>query len=142
MEIRITDYQTADYSGVIKLLGESFSSTIEQNALELHDLDDNHSIIVAKSEAGDTCGCAVLEKKIDYIRNNPVLFVLYLAVDQQYRRHGIGKQMISHIEQYAKEMNYNAIELTSADFRTEAHTFYNSMGFTRKKTTVFIKEVR
>lgn len=141
MDFKVVYYQGTDYNDLVKLLDASFGTTIDKETLETHYVNHTHNIILAKSESGEMCGCALFEKKIDYIRDNPVLFITFLAVDEKFRRNGIGKLLIEHLVQICEQMGCSAIELTSADWRVDAHRFYNAIGFSRKKTTVFIKEI-
>ena len=141
MNLQVKYYQESDYNDLVKLLDESFGTMIRKDVLEEHYVNDTHNIILAKTQNGEMCGCALFEKKIDYIRDNPVLFISFLAVDERYRRNGIGKLLMEHLELICEQMGCSAIELTSADWRIDAHRFYNAIGFSRKKTTVFIKEI-
>ena len=75
------------------------------------------------------------------MRPSRILYITYVAVDENYRKHGIGRKLLSKVEKICKERACSAIELTSADFRTDARAFYNKLGFTKKKTTLFIKEI-
>ena len=48
--------------------------------------------------------------------------------------------MIERLISTAKDMGCSTVELTSANSRKNAHVFYQNLGFSKKKTTVFIKE--
>lgn len=140
MHVEIRDYHSSDYPGLIALLGKVYGSTIDKETLENKYISNNRTIIVAV--IGDSLvGCAFEEVQVDYIRPSRVLYVTYVAVDEKYRKHGIGRKLFSSIENSCIEKNCSSIELTSADFRKEAHAFYAALEFTKKKTTVFIKEM-
>lgn len=141
MNITIRYYQENDYRLLIKLLEKEYGSQIDQATLEKEYVSNKRSIIIAVSDEDLLVGCTFLEIQEDFVRPSKVLYVTYVAVDENYRKHGIGRKIFERVENIAKENTCSSIELTSADFRTGAHAFYNSLGFTKKKTTLFIKEI-
>jgi GNAT superfamily N-acetyltransferase len=52
-----------------------------------------------------------------------------LVVDEHYRGQGIGKKLISRIEEIAISNQCKQIELDSSFHRKEAHHFYESIGY-------------
>jgi len=56
-----------------------------------------------------------------------------LVIDQDHRGMGIGKLLIDKIKQWAKEKNNNKIGLRCNIKRTEAHMFYEHLGFVEIK---------
>lgn len=141
MNITIRYYQENDYRLLIKLLEKEYGSQIDQATLEKEYVSNKRSIIIAVSDEDLLVGCTFLEIQEDFVRPSKVLYVTYVAVDENYRKHGIGRKLFERVENIAQENTCSSIELTSADFRTGAHAFYNSLGFTKKKTTLFIKEI-
>ena len=66
--------------------------------------------------------------------------ILALAVDENYRNKGIGRQLIQAGEAWAKETGSKGIRLSSGFSRTGAHQFYQHCGYTmRKEQKNFIK---
>lgn len=57
------------------------------------------------------------------------LNILGLAVDSDFQGQGIGKKLMSSIEEYALKNNISYIRLNSNVRRTEAHKFYESIGY-------------
>lgn len=139
MKVEIVNYSTDFYGGIYAILKENYDSEISRDNLENYYIDDNKNIYVAVLE-GRIVGCAFLEIKNDYIRSRQYGFISYVAVSENYRKQGIGKQLVDYLRKIAKDKGCNTLELTSADYREGAHHFYESLGFTRKKTMVFIKE--
>ena len=138
--VLVLDYNSSLFPQLFRLLSEVYSSKITQADLESNYLDQDHQILLAS--LNDTIvGCAFISFNKDYIRNRKTSFVSYVAVDNGYRRQGIGSCLFSEIEKRSRIMSCTAIELTSADYRDSAHAFYHSLDFTKKKTTVFIKEL-
>ena len=56
-----------------------------------------------------------------------------LVIDQDHRGTGIGKLLIDKVKQWAKENDNNKIGLRCNVKRTEAHLFYEHLGFTEIK---------
>ena len=56
-----------------------------------------------------------------------------LVIDQDHRGMGIGKLLIDKVKQWAREKNNNKIGLRCNVKRTEAHLFYQHLGFTEIK---------
>ena len=66
--------------------------------------------------------------------------ILALAVDENYRNQGVGRQLIQAGEAWAKETGSKGIRLSSGFNRTEAHQFYRHCGYElRKEQKNFIK---
>lgn len=141
MEFRIRDYQKSDYAELIILLNTVYDSCISQEVLEEYYISASRSILIAVNESGHVVGCTFVEIQEDYVRPSRIAYVTYVAVDEKCRKQGIGKKLLAAVEMICKSRNCSAIELTSADFRIGAHEFYKSFGYTKKATTVFIKEL-
>ncbi len=59
--------------------------------------------------------------------------ILALVVDENYRKQGIGRQLMQKAEEWAKENGSKGIRLVSGFNRTEAHQFYEHCGYTTRK---------
>ena len=62
------------------------------------------------------------------------LNILGLAVDSNFQGQGIGKKLMSAIEDYALKNNISYVRLNSNVRRIEAHKFYESIGYVCDKT--------
>jgi len=60
---------------------------------------------------------------------SPWALVENMAVDQRYRRRGLGKLLMDYAIARAKEAGCYKIQLVSNKKRQEAHRFYRSLGF-------------
>lgn len=70
------------------------------------------------------------------------LNILGLAVLPAYQRRGIGRQLMTVVESLAKANRLSFIRLNSADYRHEAHAFYEGIGYRSNKLQKrFIKEI-
>ena len=70
------------------------------------------------------------------------LNILGLAVLPEVQGKGIGKELMNHLELNAKDDSVTFVRLNSADYRVEAHKFYESIGYVCDKTQKrFIKRL-
>ena len=70
------------------------------------------------------------------------LNILGLAVLPEFQGKGIGKELMNHLELKAKDDSVSFVRLNSADYRVEAHQFYESIGYVCDKTQKrFIKSL-
>lgn len=138
MEIR--KYQYDDFCGLKRLVDNTYGTDIRQQVIDKEYNNGSRFIVLAIGIDNNVVGTAFVEKRYDYIRNKRSYFITYVCVDTNYRRQGVGKAIFDKIEEYAREDRINIIELTSANYREGAHRFYESIGFTKKKTTVFIND--
>ncbi len=142
MSIFTRVYVSSDYAELRTILNRVYDSSIDQVTLEDKYITPCRTILVAVDNTSNSIiGCAFIEFQEDYIRPAKVGFVTYVAVDESARRQGVGRALFRAIESLCADKKVLAIELTSANHRTGAHAFYESIGFTKKKTTVFIKEL-
>jgi GNAT superfamily N-acetyltransferase len=59
-----------------------------------------------------------------------------LVVDERYRSSGIGRQLLLQIEQWASQQGCESVYLRSNVVRTQAHIFYEKMGYSYTKTSL------
>ena len=62
-------------------------------------------------------------------RCSPIGFIENVVTASAYRRHGIGRKLMNEATLYAKEQGCYKVTLQSGAKRTEAHKFYESVGF-------------
>jgi GNAT superfamily N-acetyltransferase len=64
-------------------------------------------------------------------------FIENVIIDKNYRGKGIGKNIMENAIKYAKENNCYKVVLQSGNKRTDAHGFYESLGFDGKTKKAF-----
>ncbi|MGI4791496.1 MAG: GNAT family N-acetyltransferase [Janthinobacterium lividum] len=65
-----------------------------------------------------------------------------LVVDAAFRRQGVGRALMAQAEEWAKAQGYAEVRLRSGLHRTDAHQFYERIGYTLAKTNhMFCKDV-
>lgn len=60
-----------------------------------------------------------------------------VVVDEAYRGHGIGKELMQHAIQFAALQSIRLLMLTSNPTRIAANNLYQSLGFEKKETNVY-----
>lgn len=67
--------------------------------------------------------------------------IMGIAVDEKFKRQGIGRLLIDAIETWARNTNAVGIRLVSGTTRTGAHEFYRCCGFGGEKEQINFKKV-
>ena len=63
-----------------------------------------------------------------------------LVVDDRFRKHGIGRELLRYAENASRRENAARLELTTAASRTDAHAFYRRCGF-EQSSLRFVKQL-
>ena len=134
MNIVVRKYKEEDYEGANRLLQEAFGYQKEA-------LSDNRVYEFVACLDDVIVGYFNLMEEIDIIRNIKIFHVGYVCVDTTYRGKGIGHTMMEYAIQYAKDHHAQRMELTSGNQREAAHKLYLSLGFEKRDTSVFRKEL-
>lgn len=131
--------EKSDYTDLKKLYKDIFDLEISKKNYEKYLQDKTHTIILALCDE-KICGSLCIERVWDAFKDETIFFLKNVGVAENWRRHGICTKLFKVVRELAIKENIKSIELTSADFRTEAHNFYLKQNFSKKKTTVFIWE--
>ena len=93
--------------------------------------DDNYAVMVAEDEEGRLVGTAmgVCCKSLAGGGKN-FLVIEDVIVKEAARKTGVGKRLLSSLDEYALCHNCSYAILVSSGFRKGAHAFYERMGFT------------
>jgi ribosomal protein S18 acetylase RimI-like enzyme len=126
---------------------EAICNLIKQLSDDLCEIttDDLEKIISTKN--------TILYIAVDEEQNNKIIGMLSLVfirklsgfsariedvvVDDNYRKQGIGKQLMLHAIQVSKGMGIKDINLTSRPSRESANNLYKSLGFKQHETNVY-----
>jgi len=98
-----------------------------------------HKILVAEMH-GNVVGY-VHANDYDLLYYPHMKNIMGIAVDEAYKKHGIGKALISTIETWAKDTGAVAVRLVSGAERTDAHAFYEKCGYTGGKKQINFKKI-
>jgi len=95
-------------------------------------VDPTVRIIIAE-EDGRAVGyllCKLFERSENLLTyTNRFLQVEHISVHPDRQRQGVGTTLMKRVEELAREIGVTKIQLDSWDFNTEAHTFFETMGF-------------
>ena len=69
----------------------------------------------------------------DLIYCSPLKNIMGIAVSKNVKRQGIGRRLLSAVEEWAKSTGATGIRLVSGSSRTDAHAFYAACGYQTKK---------
>ena len=114
-------------------LGYSFST--EKTAQQLAKLiQDSHHFFIGFEDVKSHQLLGYVHAEVyQSLYSDPGFNVLALAVLPDQKGKGIGKTLLQGLEQEAKQRGYAFIRLNSADYRIEAHAFYEHVGYSCDK---------
>lgn len=90
--------------------------------------EPQHTICVAE-ESTKLIGLLTFHSLIKLTYRYPVGRITAFVVDEEYRGQGVGKIMLAYIEEKARSLKCEWIEVTSNARRVEAHHFYQQNGY-------------
>jgi GNAT superfamily N-acetyltransferase len=93
----------------------------------------DHEVIVAEQSGQIIAFCHVYARPA--LDKPPEAVVQALVVDQASRSAGVGKNMMIAAEKWATDRGFASIALTSQLSRSDAHAFYESIGYQRVATS-------
>lgn len=137
-EVQIRLCGASDVAALADLAGQlGYPSTSSQIAARLSVLLESadHAILVATA-AGSTqpIGFAhVIVRRL--LVDDVTVELAALVIDERHRGRGCGKSLLKAAEQWALDRGIDSLSLRSNVIRTAAHSFYESLGYDRVKTS-------
>ena len=124
-------------------LGYSVSiETVMSQIQKLSEDVNHHYIYVYEDEKLQKVVGFVHAEVYESLYSYAGLNILGLAILPEFQGKGIGKKLMNHLELKAKNDSVSFVRLNSADYRVEAHKFYESIGYVCDKTQKrFIKRL-
>jgi N-acetylglutamate synthase-like GNAT family acetyltransferase len=89
---------------------------------------ENQKLIVALIN-NEIVGCCCLTIKNNLWQIGNLGYLDILIVDENTRGRGIGRKLVDHITTIAIQNDCKRIDLDSAFYRTDAHVFYEKLGY-------------
>ena len=138
----IRDAVLADIQAIVLLnereMGYAYPEEKAREQLRLLLSDPSQKMLVAECD-GEVVGYI---HAADYLAlYAPMLKnIMGIAVSSRHRRKGIGKALLTAIEDWAKETDAKGVRLVSGGTRTEAHAFYRACGYDGGKTQLNFKK--
>jgi GNAT superfamily N-acetyltransferase len=127
----IRDARPADAAAIAALLGElGYPAEAAQVERRLEGIaGDQSSRLFVVDVNGEVAGLGGLHV-LPLIEHDELGCMLTaMVVGAKHRRQGIGAELVGAVEREARSRGCNRLVLSSADRRTDAHAFYESLGF-------------
>ena len=116
-------------------LGYSVSiETVMSQIQKLSEDVNHHYIYVYEDEELQKVVGFVHAEVYESLYSYAGLNILGLAVLPEFQGKGIGRELMHYLEVNAKNDSVSFVRLNSADYRLEAHKFYESIGYVCDKT--------
>jgi GNAT superfamily N-acetyltransferase len=91
------------------------------------------AVFVAEAGAGELRGW-IHGYLSQLIESEPRVEIGGLVVDTKARRQGVGRRLVERLEAWARENGVTELSVRCREDRTEAHQFYEQLGFSSTKT--------
>jgi GNAT superfamily N-acetyltransferase len=72
--------------------------------------------------------------RFEFVESGAFVVIGGLVVDKDQRRQGIGRALMQRAEEWTRQQGWSVVRLWSSVIRTEAHQFYERLGYKRVKT--------
>lgn len=116
-------------------LGYEVSLSFTQHQLKKLLADQNkHFLLVYEGTSDDTVKGYLHAEVYDTLLLPPVFNIMSFAVSKDFQKQGIGKKLLHALETEARDRHFSGIRLNSNTIRTEAHQFYEHLGYESHKT--------
>ena len=111
----------------LKISEEDFREIIESN--------NSHLFVAIDSQNNNLMGMLTVGTYLSPTGRKG--WIEDVVVDEAYRGHGIGKELMQHAIQFADLQAIKLLMLTSNPTRIAANNLYQSLGFEKKETNVY-----
>lgn len=118
----------------IKQLYQQLGYAISLDILEgkLADVTPDNQLVVILNSSQQVLGCAAFHFLAPFHITQRWCLLSALIIEESQRNQGIGRALLTYIEQYAKARGCVHLELSSNIKRIKAHQFYAQLGYTEK----------
>ncbi len=135
MDVVVRSARTEDAGVIAQLmlqLGYEISASDAGTRLSRILSKREHQFLIA--EAGGAPVGWLHASLSEHIDAETCVLIEGLVVDRTYRGHGIGKALLARAEEWARANGCLLVRLRSTAARTEAHRFYEHLGYVKIKT--------
>ena len=134
MDIKIRKVEISDAEAVrdISAEGLGYSCDLALVQKKIAGLNEaREAVFVAESDSG-VLGYIHVER-YDVLYFETMANILGLSVFKAYHKMGVGKALLFAAEDWARQNNIKMMRLNSGINRTDAHGFYEHLGYTSEK---------
>lgn len=139
--ICLRDIKVSDYEFIDELnheLGYNYPKEKVKGRIEYILQNTNNKIFVAEIN-GEVIGY-IHFTPYELLSDDSLINILGFVIKSNYRNMGIGKKLITLMEEWAKNNNFAGVRLVSGYDRENAHKFYEKNGYyNRKNQKNFVK---
>jgi GNAT superfamily N-acetyltransferase len=130
MDLLLRPVRRQDVSALAGLLGQLGYPTTEPELDGRLDywLEDSASWLIGAEDGGDLIGVAALHVMPVLEKTGKLARLLALVVDERYRGRGVGRMLVTAVENRARAAGCLAMEVNSSRHRTRSHMFYQQVG--------------
>jgi GNAT superfamily N-acetyltransferase len=129
--VAVRDAIVEDYATIARLLDElgypAIPDGVRQRLARLLPRDDTR-VFVAERGA-NVLGALGLHRMPVLTSLNDIAMIIALVVAEKAQRTGVGRRLVERAEDQARLWRCGRIMVTSAERRTEAHNFYEHLGY-------------
>ena len=121
-----------DAAGLAQLIGQLGYTAAEPDVAErLAAMDTEGRVVLVAELDGEVIGCLSTSVMRVLHRPAPVGRISMMVVDGAHRSRGVGAQLVRAAEEALAAQGCYMVEVTSHLRRTEAHRFYERLGYER-----------
>lgn len=118
-----------------------YPTTSEEMAIRFSEIEQSKDHVIFVADQDQVVGW-VHGYHCKLIITEPQVIIFGLVVDRPFQGQGIGRSLLEAIERWAISRKCSLILVRSNMIRTEAHRFYERVGYTEiKQSRVFQKQV-
>ena len=140
MNLKFRPAKLEDLPEIVRMLADDFLGATRERyenplpesylqAFAEIEADKNNELIVAENDSDIVGTLQITFTPSISFQGGKRATVESVRVDEKYRGHGIGKELMNWAINRAKQENCIAIQLTTNNERTDAHRFYENLGF-------------
>jgi GNAT superfamily N-acetyltransferase len=129
---RATPADAARLAELSEILGYPVASSSLASRLERLLARTEDAVFVAEAESGVVGWIHGAEQEL--LESSRRCEILGLVVDGAYRSQGVGRALVTAVEQWAATRELEQVAVRSNVARTDSHPFYQRLGYVRTKT--------
>jgi GNAT superfamily N-acetyltransferase len=125
-----------DAGAIVALLPDlGYGVEFEQVHSRLHKLLRSRNHVVLVAEANGSVAGLCLAGIVRHLASSGYAEVFELVVEAKMRRQGLGTLLLKHVQAWAEEQGLSRVRLRSGLRRTEAHQFYEQLGYAKSRAS-------